>query len=77
MKPVVAVWLTCCLLLTGPGAQACRVCRPRVQAGIHNTEYTANLLLLLLPVVLLLLIGVGVYFASALTSRSSLPPAHD
>lgn len=68
MRLVVAFGLLC-LLLTGPLAHACRVCRPRVQAGIHTPEYTANLLLLLLPVAVLLLMGLGMYFASALTAR--------
>jgi hypothetical protein len=44
-------------------AGACAVCRPRVQAGIHDEAYAANLLLVLLPVGLLLLGGVGLFFA--------------
>lgn len=74
MKVVVAVWLTCCLLLTGPLAQACRVCRPRVQAQIHTPDYTTNLLVLLLPVGLVLLIGLGLFFAPALKSRLTPTP---
>ncbi|GGG51766.1 hypothetical protein [Hymenobacter glacieicola] len=77
MKLVVATWLTSLLLLTGPDAWACRVCRPRVQAGIHTADYTANLLLLLLPVAVVLLVGVGVFFAPALKARLTSPSAHD
>lgn len=57
------------LLLTGPLAHACRVCRPRVQAQIHTPDYSANLLVLLLPIAVVLLVGAGVYFAPALRSR--------
>ena len=53
-----------------PGAaRACAVCRPRVQAGIHNEAYAANLLLVLLPVALLLLGGLGLFFAGDLRHR--------
>lgn len=52
------------LWLSGPAAEACAVCRPRVQAGIHNAAYITNLLLVLLPVALLLLGGVGLFFAA-------------
>lgn len=50
-------------------AGACAVCRPRVQAGIHNGAYGANLGLVLLPVALLLLGGLGVYFAPDIRHR--------
>ena len=67
------------LLLWAPAtlAWACRVCRPRVQATIHAPNYTQNLLLVLLPVGLLLLLGVGLFFASSFTRRfTSTSPAH-
>ncbi|WP_022824328.1 hypothetical protein [Hymenobacter norwichensis] len=68
------------LLLWAPAtlAWACRVCRPRVQATIHAPNYTQNLLLVLLPVgLLLLLLGVGLFFASSFTRRfTSTSPAH-
>ena len=57
------------LLLTARAAEACAVCRPRVQAGIHDDAYAANLLLVLLPVALLLLGGVGLFFAPAIRHR--------
>ena len=52
------------LLSAAPVARACAVCRPRVQAGIHNGAYGANLLLVLLPVALLLLGGLGLFFTA-------------
>lgn len=43
-------------------ATACPWCRPRVQAGIYTPAYSANLLLVLLPVALLLALGVGIFY---------------
>jgi hypothetical protein len=60
------------LLLTSPATWACAVCRPRVQAGIHNEAYTANLLLVLLPVALLLAGGLGLFFAADIRHRFHL-----
>ena len=57
--------------LSGEAAGACVVCRPRVQAGIHNGAYAANLALVLLPVALLLG-GLGVYFAADIRHRLPL-----
>ena len=57
------------LWLLGAAAEACAVCRPRVQAGIHNGAYSANLLLVLLPVALLLLGGLGLFFAADIRHR--------
>jgi hypothetical protein len=42
------------LLAYAPMAQACRVCRPKVEAAIHSPDYTATALLLLLPIALLI-----------------------
>ncbi|MET4108008.1 hypothetical protein [Hymenobacter sp. UYP22] len=58
-------------------AWACRVCRPRVQATIHGPDYGVNLAVLLLPLGLLLLLGVGVFFAPSIQRRfTRLFPAH-
>lgn len=43
-------------------ADACPWCRPRVQAGIYTPAYSANLVLVLLPVALLLALGVGLFY---------------
>jgi len=53
------------LLLAGPAARACTVCRPKVEAGIHNAAYSANLLLVLLPVALVLALGLAVFFVDS------------
>lgn len=72
-------WIALTSLLLGLAAapaRACRVCRPRVQAGIHAADYQANLLLVLLPVALLLGLGLALYFAPAWCRRAR-PSATD
>lgn len=54
--------------LAGP-AWACQVCRPRVQAAIHAPDYPQNIALVLLPVGVVLLLGLGLFFASSFTRR--------
>lgn len=49
-------------LLLAPAAWACPWCRPKVQAGIYTPAYSANVLLVLLPVAVLLAVGVAVYY---------------
>ncbi|SHL17071.1 hypothetical protein [Hymenobacter psychrotolerans] len=75
---LVSAWiLFCWLCLNAPQAWACQVCRPRVQAAIHAPGYTANLGLLLLPVGVLLLVGLGVFFASDIRQRLPRASSHD
>jgi hypothetical protein len=62
------LFLVSLLLLAAPAARACAVCRPRVQAGIHNAAYPANLLLVLLPVAVLLAFGLALFFADSIRS---------
>jgi hypothetical protein len=77
MKLLTIGFLTTFFLLLGHVAQACRVCRPRVQAAIHTPEYSANLLVLLLPVGALLLVAVGVFYAPIFKARFSSSASHD
>ena len=71
---LIRVFLGLALLLPMLGT-ACPVCRPKVQAAIHNADYVANLGLLLLPVALLLALGVALYWSEALWSRRGRPLA--
>lgn len=77
MKNLLVGFLTWALWLIGPAAWACRVCRPRVQAAIQSPEYTGNLLVLLLPVGILLIGGIGLYFAADIKRYFLAPPVHD
>jgi hypothetical protein len=56
------IFLTLLASLGAAGAGACPWCRPRVQAGIYTPAYTANLLLVLLPVAVLLAVGIGLFY---------------
>lgn len=66
------------LLATATLAQACPVCRPKVQAAIFGPHYLGTALLVLLPVLLLAAAGLGLYFSPRLASwknsRLCLPP---
>lgn len=69
MKLLITCWLNSLLWLLPTVASACAVCRPKVQAAIHNADYSVNVLLLLSPVALLLAVGVGLYYADAIWAR--------
>lgn len=56
------LFLTLLASLGVAGAGACPWCRPRVQAGIYTPAYSANVLLVLLPVAVLLALGAGVFY---------------
>ncbi len=49
-------------LWLAPAAWACPWCRPRVRAGIYTPAYTANVLLVLLPVAVLLALGLALFY---------------
>jgi hypothetical protein len=69
MKLLFTCWINSLVWLVPTAATACAVCRPKVQAAIHNADYSVNVALLLLPVALLLAVGVGLYYADALWAR--------
>jgi hypothetical protein len=70
-KLVVAVFA---LLLATTTAQACKVCRPKVQAAIHTPDFTANALLMLLPVALLVGGALLLYFSPNLARWNPTTP---
>ena len=55
-------------------AQACAVCRPKVQAAIHNSDYAANALLMLLPIGLLVTGALLLFFSTNLALWKPTPP---
>jgi hypothetical protein len=69
MKVLITCWLSCLFGLLPAVASACSICRPKVQAAIHNADYSVNVLMLLLPLALLLAVGVGLYYADAIWAR--------
>jgi hypothetical protein len=69
MKVLITCLLSSLLGMLPALASACAVCRPKVQAAIHNADYSVNVGLLLLPLALLLIVGVGLYYADAIWAR--------
>jgi H+/Cl- antiporter ClcA len=51
-------------------ASACPECRAQVKGGIYDQDFSVNLLLLLLPVIVLVAIGVGLYFADEIAEKA-------
>jgi hypothetical protein len=69
MKRISTRLVLAALLFGNGAAWACPQCRPLVQAGVYNQDFAGTLLLLLLPVLALVLIGAGLYFAAPLRAR--------
>jgi len=74
MKKLVSALLVALFSLSAalPTALACAWCRPRVEAGIHDAAYGQRLLLVLLPVALVLLLGVGLFFWDKRAARHAI-----
>lgn len=62
------------LLAGAQATDACTVCRPKVQAAIHNQQYAANALLMLLPILLLVGGALLLYFSPSLSLWKTAPP---
>lgn len=50
-------------LSAAPEAWACAECRVQVDSGVYSPDFTTILFVMLLPIIVLLLVGVGVYYA--------------
>lgn len=50
---------------------ACPYCQSAVKRNVYNQDFGANLFVLLLPLFLLLMIGIGLYYSDALLSKQS------
>lgn len=68
-----ALLLAACLT-PGHAARACTVCRPQVEAGIYNATYSANALVLLLPVLLLVGGSLLLFYSPNYRSWKTSPP---
>lgn len=56
-------------LSTAPEARACPECRAQANSGVYGPDFTAILFVMLLPVVVLSLIGVVVYYVDNIKAR--------
>ena len=52
-----------------PAAWACPECRAQVNSGVYGGGFAGTLLVMLLPVVVLALVGAGVYHADDIKAR--------
>lgn len=59
------------LFLNSTPAWACPYCRLFTNNGVYNQEFSANLLVLLLPLAVLLAIGIGLYYSDGFTAKRS------
>ena len=66
------IFLTLLACLGAAGAEACPWCRPRAQAGIYTPAYTTTALLVLLPVMVLLAWGIGLFYWNKLRPYFSI-----
>jgi hypothetical protein len=63
LKASFSVLSFCC---QSPLALLCPHCRTIVQSKVYNEDFTANLFVLILPLAVLLVIGIGIYFSDTI-----------
>ncbi len=57
------------LVIFSLSASACPECRALVKSGIFDQSFGANLFIVLLPIVLIVTVGVGLYYADGITDK--------
>lgn len=77
MKWSAASLILSVVLFNDATVAACPQCRPRVEAGVYNQDFGANLLILLLPLAVLLAIGIASYYVDALIATSGKSKGND
>jgi hypothetical protein len=64
MKRLVTTGATLLLCLgAAPVTRACPECRAQVNSGVYGPDFITNLLAMLLPLIVLAIVGVGIYHA--------------
>ncbi|MDQ3012751.1 MAG: hypothetical protein M3X11_18840 [Acidobacteriota bacterium] len=48
---------------------ACPECRAQVRGDVYNQDFSGNLFIMLLPILVLVAIGIGLYYADEITER--------
>ncbi len=56
-------------LSAAPSVWACPECRVQVNSGVYSQNFTGTLLVMLLPIIVLALIGVGIYYADDIKAK--------
>lgn len=73
LKHIVAGVCALTLFANGTALWACTRCRPQVESGVYNGDFIATLFVLLLPLAVLLVIGLGLYFSDAILAKLHSP----
>ena len=50
---------------------ACPECRAKVEGGVYDKNFIANLFILLSPILILTAIGIGLYYTDEITKKLS------
>jgi|SRR5450759_3292384 len=66
-KTVIAQFVL--LVIFSLTASACPACRVRVKSGIYDQSFGANLFVMLLPIVVIVAVGIGLYYADEITDK--------
>lgn len=69
MRSISAGLAASALFFNGTALWACPQCRPVVNAGVYNQDFGENLFLVLLPLAVLFVIGVGIHFSDAIVVK--------
>lgn len=57
------------LMILSVTALACHECRVQVKNGIYDESFAANFVVMLLPVVVILAFGIGLYYANDIADK--------
>lgn len=50
-------------------ASACPECRAQVKSGIYDGSFGTNLFVILLPIIVIVAVGIGSYYADEITDK--------
>lgn len=56
-------------------ASACPECRAKVESGIYNQDFSINLFVILLPILILTAAGIALYYADELAKTTKEEPS--
>lgn len=61
--------LAALMIFNGTTVLACPECRVQVKSGIYNGDFVSNLFIILLPILVLVVIGIGILFADRIKAK--------
>lgn len=69
MKHLSAGFVALYILFSSTALLACPQCRSTVKSEVYNGDFAVNLFVLLLPLAVLFVIGIGLYFSDTLVAK--------